>query len=63
MAFILLLSILIIGAVLTPRFTPEDREYRGLSFPPEWPRLPELPPSAYERPALGGTRAAHDLAS
>jgi len=47
MALIVILALLIAAAVLTPRLTPEDREHRGLSFPPEWPRLPELPPTAY----------------
>jgi hypothetical protein len=49
MAFFIILSVLVVTAALTGRFTPEDREYRGLSFPPEWPRLPELPQTAYAR--------------
>lgn len=63
---ILLLGALILGALLTPRFTPEDREHRGLSFPPEWPRLPELHPTSYTPQAAGHpvpARADHDLAS
>jgi hypothetical protein len=62
---IIFLGTLIIAALLTRRFTPEDREHRGLSFPPEWPRLPELSPSAYATRVSGSepSRADHDLAS